>query len=79
VVILLVAPLTCSWDAVMLAANSTGSSSSTAPDRRPTVRDLRCLLGLHRWRKKQIEDSQYVTCRRCGKDRTIYVQGMPFG
>lgn len=28
--------------------------------------------------KRQIEDSHYVTCDRCGKDRTIYVQGMPF-
>lgn len=42
------------------------------------MKDVRCLFGLHKWQKKQIEDSQYVTCRRCGKDRTIYVQGMPF-
>jgi hypothetical protein len=33
------------------------------------VKDLRCLLGMHTWQKKQIEDSQYLVCRRCGKDR----------
>jgi len=43
------------------------------------MKDIRCLVGLHHWQKKQIEESQYVACRRCGKDRTTYVQGMPFG
>lgn len=43
------------------------------------MKDVRCIIGAHRWVKRQIEDSQYVTCRRCGRDRAIYVQGMPFG
>jgi hypothetical protein len=30
--------------------------------------DLRCLFGLHKWQKKQIEDSQFFQCSRCGKD-----------
>ena len=43
------------------------------------MKDIRCMVGMHQWQKKQIEDSQYVACARCGKDRTIYQQGMPFG
>lgn len=43
------------------------------------MKDVRCVIGVHHWVKRQIENSQYVTCSRCGKDRTIYVQGMPFG
>lgn len=43
------------------------------------MKDVRCLIGVHHWVKRQIENSQYVTCSRCGKDRTIYVQGMPLG
>jgi hypothetical protein len=42
------------------------------------MKDIRCTLGLHKWKKQQIENSQFVACQRCGKDRTIYVQGMPF-
>lgn len=42
------------------------------------MKDIRCAVGLHAWVLRQIEDSQYVTCRRCGKDRHSYVQGMPF-
>jgi hypothetical protein len=36
---------------------------------RPAVKNLRCLLGMHTWQKKQIEDSQFFQCRRCGRDR----------
>jgi hypothetical protein len=32
------------------------------------MKDIRCSLGLHKYVKKQIEDSQYWTCARCGKD-----------
>lgn len=43
------------------------------------MKDVRCMIGAHHWVKRQIENSQYVTCSRCGKDRTIYVHRMPFG
>ena len=33
-----------------------------------TMKDIRCLLGYHDYVKKQVEDSQYLECRRCGKD-----------
>lgn len=29
---------------------------------------VRCRIGWHHWVKRQIEDSQYVVCARCGKD-----------
>jgi hypothetical protein len=32
------------------------------------MRDIRCLIGYHDYVKKQIEDSQYLECRRCGRD-----------
>jgi hypothetical protein len=32
------------------------------------MKDIRCTLHWHAWVKKQIEDSQYVVCARCGKD-----------
>ena len=32
------------------------------------MKDVRCLMGLHKWRKRQIEDSQYLVCARCNKE-----------
>ena len=32
------------------------------------MKDIRCLVGYHDYVKKQIEDSQYLRCRRCGTD-----------
>lgn len=32
------------------------------------MKDLRCILGMHKWRKHWIEDSQYLTCARCGAE-----------
>lgn len=32
------------------------------------MKDIRCAIGWHAWVMRQIEDSQYVQCRRCGKD-----------
>ena len=43
------------------------------------MKDLRCALGLHAYVKKQIEDSQYVACRRCGKDKPTHVHQSPGG
>lgn len=36
--------------------------------REATLKDIRCSVGWHTWVKRQIEDSQYVVCVRCGKD-----------
>jgi hypothetical protein len=33
------------------------------------MKDLRCILGWHHWVRRQIEDSQYQECSRCGRDR----------
>lgn len=33
------------------------------------MKDVRCMLGMHKWLKRQIEDSQYLLCTRCGRDR----------
>ena len=32
------------------------------------MKDIGCLIGYDDYAKKQIEDSQYLECRRCGKD-----------
>jgi hypothetical protein len=31
------------------------------------MKDIRCILGWHKLLKKQVEDSQYFECARCGK------------
>jgi hypothetical protein len=36
------------------------------------MKDVRCLLGWHAWVKRQVEDSQYAECKRCGKDRPAW-------
>lgn len=33
------------------------------------MKDIRCLIGWHRFERRQVEGSQYVECRRCGLDR----------
>jgi hypothetical protein len=33
------------------------------------MKDLRCLLGWHDYKRRQIEDSQYFECARCHKER----------
>jgi hypothetical protein len=43
------------------------------------MKDVRCLIGWHDWVKRQVEDSQYVECRRCGKDKPARLHQMPFG
>jgi Prophage protein (DUF1660) len=42
------------------------------------MKDVRCMLGMHRWAKRQVEDSQYVLCTRCGRDRQTNAAG-PMG
>lgn len=42
------------------------------------MKDLRCLVGMHRWLRRQVEDSQYFTCGRCGKERNATPAG-PMG
>lgn len=39
------------------------------------VKDLRCMLGMHKWRKRQVEDSQYLACARCGRERNTIPPG----
>ena len=41
------------------------------------MKDIRCLVGYHDYVKKQIEDSQYLQCRRCGKDKPSHVHQSP--
>jgi hypothetical protein len=45
------------------------------PERVFAMKDLRCLLGLHKWRKRQIEGSQYLACGRCNKERDTVPSG----
>ena len=33
------------------------------------MKSVRCLLGWHTWAQRQVEDSQYLRCVRCGADR----------
>jgi hypothetical protein len=42
------------------------------------MKDLRCLLNLHAWKKKHIEDSAYLECSRCGKQTSPPTRG-PMG
>ncbi|MGH3112916.1 MAG: hypothetical protein ACRDOP_05560 [Gaiellaceae bacterium] len=39
---------------------------------------MRCMLGMHKWLKRQNEDSQYLLCARCGRDRATDPAG-PLG
>ena len=43
------------------------------------MKDIRCRIGWHDYAKKQIEDSQYVECRRCGKDKPARVEFLGHG
>jgi hypothetical protein len=43
-------------------------AAPSGPDGEATMKDIRCLVGYHDYVKKQIEDSQYLRCRRCGTD-----------
>jgi hypothetical protein len=41
------------------------------------MRSLRCVLGLHAWKKEAVRDkggpyAVYQRCSRCGKDQTPY-------
>jgi len=42
------------------------------------MKDLRCLVGFHRWQRRQVEDSQYLVCARCGRERDTVSSG-PLG
>ena len=46
----------------------TPGASLVGPAKEATVKDIRCMIGYHDYVKKQIEDSQFLECRRCGKD-----------
>ena len=39
------------------------------------MKDIRCLLGMHAWKKRHIEDSAYLECRRCGKQTDAPTRG----
>jgi hypothetical protein len=41
------------------------------------MRDLRCVLGMHKYVRKQIEDSQFLECQRCGRDKPAHVHKSP--
>lgn len=41
------------------------------------MRDVRCLLGRHRWQRRRVEDSVFWECTRCHTDRAGY--GVPPG
>lgn len=40
--------------------------------------DIRCLLGMHAWKKRHIEDTAYLECRRCRKQTDPPTRG-PMG
>lgn len=42
------------------------------------MKDVRCALGMHKWLRRQIEDSQYLLCARCGRDKPMVPAG-PLG
>lgn len=42
------------------------------------MKDVRCMLGMHKWQRRQVEDSQYLACVRCGRDRPAAPAG-PLG
>ncbi|GAB6939135.1 hypothetical protein JCM11754A_26620 [Isoptericola variabilis] len=43
------------------------------------MRDVRCVLGMHQWLRRQNEDSQYLLCARCGRDRPTDGRVPPIG
>ena len=42
------------------------------------MKDVRCTVGWHRWQKRYVENSQYVVCTRCGRERNTVPAG-PLG
>ena len=42
------------------------------------MKDIRCLVGAHSWKKRHVEDSAYLECRRCGKQTDAPTRG-PMG
>ena len=57
----------------------TPGASLVGPAKEATVKDIRCMIGLHAWVKRQVEDSQYKHCRRCDKDAPVHVHMSPGG
>lgn len=42
------------------------------------MKDVRCVVGRHKWQRRQIEDSRYLACTRCGRERNTVPTG-PLG
>jgi hypothetical protein len=40
------------------------------------MKDIRCLVGAHAWKKRQVEDSAYLECRRCGRQTDVPTGGV---
>ena len=52
--------------------------SYRGPAKEATVKDIRCLVGVHAWKKRHVEGSAYLECRRCGKQTDAPTRG-PMG
>lgn len=42
------------------------------------MKDIRCIVGVHAWNKRHVEDSAYLECCRCGRQTDPPTQG-PLG
>ena len=44
------------------------------------MKDIRCMIGVHKYEIRHVEDSAYRVCRRCGKELASWgVHGPPAG
>lgn len=42
------------------------------------MKDIHCIVGVHAWNKRHVEDSAYLECRRCGSQTDPPTRG-PLG
>lgn len=42
------------------------------------MKDLRCVVNMHAWKKRHVESSAYLECQRCGKQKDAPTPG-PMG
>jgi hypothetical protein len=51
---------------------------STHGDEECAMRDVRCIVGLHKWKEFRVDGERFYRCVRCGEDRAEYVRPVPW-
>ena len=62
----------------MVLGSGVGFSRPMGLAKEATMKDIRCLVGVHAWKKRHVEDSAYIECRRCGQPADAPTRG-PMG